>query len=210
MSTSRQKSNREYQIHCVCWSCHLCEIHPFQCFRLTLYQIQIGPYAAKTGAKPNTIIKRLAGIKARNGLNISTTLGNYKRPSAPDEGKFKAESKQKSAKKEQQHEGDDHHGKAVAKNEGREAGYGADDSSEPGFDFGKGLPTPTASPSSSNASSGIFYQHPHYHPSQYTQPGLGSGNPASSHTKRTFQETVELESESSDLDGTAWKRVKVE
>ncbi|KAK5462706.1 hypothetical protein LTS15_002418 [Exophiala xenobiotica] len=35
--------------------------------------INIGPYAAKTGAKPNTIIKRLGEIKKRNHLNIITT-----------------------------------------------------------------------------------------------------------------------------------------
>lgn len=36
-------------------------------------KIHIGPYAAKTGAKPNTIIKRLGEIKKRNNLNIVTT-----------------------------------------------------------------------------------------------------------------------------------------
>jgi len=35
--------------------------------------INIAPYAAKTGAKPNTIIKRLGEIKKRNHLNIITT-----------------------------------------------------------------------------------------------------------------------------------------
>ncbi|KAJ9504326.1 hypothetical protein LTR99_005743 [Exophiala xenobiotica] len=35
--------------------------------------INIGPYAAKTGAKPNTIVKRLGEIKKRNHLNIITT-----------------------------------------------------------------------------------------------------------------------------------------
>ncbi|KIX99282.1 uncharacterized protein Z520_04858 [Fonsecaea multimorphosa CBS 102226] len=33
----------------------------------------IGPYCHKTGAKPNTIVKRLGEIKKRNGLNIVTT-----------------------------------------------------------------------------------------------------------------------------------------
>lgn len=36
-------------------------------------QIHIGGYAAKTGAKPNTVIKRLSEIKKRNKLNLVTT-----------------------------------------------------------------------------------------------------------------------------------------
>ncbi|KAL2423898.1 hypothetical protein ABEF95_009547 [Exophiala dermatitidis] len=35
--------------------------------------IHIGGYAAKTGAKPNTVIKRLSEIKKRNKLNLVTT-----------------------------------------------------------------------------------------------------------------------------------------
>ncbi|KAJ9604622.1 hypothetical protein H2200_010736 [Cladophialophora chaetospira] len=37
------------------------------------FLLHIGPYAEKTGTKPNSIIKRLGEIKKRNGLNIVTT-----------------------------------------------------------------------------------------------------------------------------------------
>ena len=179
----------------------------FQRFRLTLFEIQIGPYATKTGAKPNTIIKRLAGIKARNGLNISTTLGDYKRPSAPDDSNIKAEPKQKRVRKEQ-HEIHGPHGRAPVKKEGR-AGCEIGGGSGPEFGIVNALPTPTASPSSI-VSSPSLYPQSHLQPYQHPQAYPGYVGRASSFPKRTFQQTVELGLEDSDLDGAAWKRVKVE
>ena len=97
-----------------------------------------------------------------------------------------------------------------AKSEVEEVVYTASGGLGPGSDAGKALPTPTTSPSSSISSPRGFYQSDLIQPYDYSDPAPGSVNLDSGHSKRIFQQTLESESESSDLDGTSWKRVKVE
>ena len=172
--------------------------------------IQIGPYANKTGAKPNTIIKRLAGIKARNGLNINTTLGSYTRPSnaSPDTVKTESKPRTQNVKKEQPKTNDVHLITPI-KSEAKEAAQGNTHSFTTPPDFGNGLLTPAPSPSSSTA-----YQK--FQQQRYTEPvsklhfSPVSNTPTYNSPKRSFEETVEPWTGRSELDGVAWKRVKAD
>ena len=172
--------------------------------------IQIGPYANKTGAKPNTIIKRLAGIKARNGLNINTTLGSYTRPSDQSPATVKTEPKPRSKPVKKEHpKTDDIHLLTPFKSEDNEVAQGNAHNSVSQPDFGNGPLTPAPSPSSSMAYQNFQQQH-------YTEPmsqlhfSPVSNTPDHSSSKRSFEQTHEAGTHNSELDGVAWKRVKAE
>lgn len=98
-------------------------------------KIHIGGYAAKIGAKPNSIVKRLGEIKKRNSLNIVTTTqapDAYKpNLGSGDAGqakvKVKKERKAKSATDQ-----DLHNGKAESKVKVEESAGDDDEASDTG------------------------------------------------------------------------------
>lgn len=94
-----------------------------------------------------------------------------------------------------------------AKSEGEEVVYMASGGLGPDSEAGKALPI---SPSSSDSSPRGFYQNHHVRPYDCSDAAPGSVNLNCGHLKREFKQTLESESERSNLDGTTWKRVKVE
>lgn len=176
---------------------------------LIIVKIHIGPFAEKTGAKPNTIIKRLAGIKARNGLNICTTLGNHKRSSPLEGGITKAQPIKKYAKKEG-YQGYEDLARLRAKGEDKEVMLPASSELKPDSVASNALPTPATSPSATVSSPHSFHSRYPSQPYFFSDTTLIPTSLTSGPSKRTFQQRLESESEQPDLDGTSWKKVKVE
>ncbi|KIX08928.1 uncharacterized protein Z518_00006 [Rhinocladiella mackenziei CBS 650.93] len=105
--------------------------------------IHIGAYAAKTGAKPNTIVKRLGDIKKRNRLNIiTTTQGDSKTTlRSNDDGKAKVKPKRETEAKPTKAEPNEGNVKLEDNDDGLDLGHG--------LNLGIGLPSPTDSTASS-------------------------------------------------------------
>lgn len=112
--------------------------------------------------------------------------------------------------KKETHQDCDVHFELGAKSEGREMMHMASGGLKPNSECGNELPTPATSPSTSVSSAHGFYRDNFTQSNNYLSPAPNSINLSSSHPKRTLQQRLESEMDGSDLDGTPWKRIKVE
>lgn len=174
---------------------------------LTITKIQIGPYAAKTGAKPNTIIKRLAGIKSRNGLNISTTLGNYKRPVEQSGVSPTAE-----AKRGQKRNIEALNIVAEEQPKHDQTYLWRNSLDDQGPRTESGLSTATTYSSLSSPSFPGQFSPPQWRMQAHEQTTLIQSPEISTkgHAQQEFQELLGTNSSNTDIDGVAVKRIKIE